>query len=199
MFEGGKFISLLLFIFAMYASPGPATISLASSGATVGFRKSVPYLLGLVLGLLVNFIIVLIGLETLILKNSLVFNLFKYVSFAYILYLAFKIYNTNLDESENKKSLNFHDGLILNTINPKAYIGASAVIINFLAPSSVVFDKSFLIITMFIMGLLIDTAWCYFGQMLIKIEFVTKWRKLINTFFSILLVFSSAYAMFFTG
>ena len=41
----------MVLILAFYATPGPATISLVASGASYGFKNSVPYVWGLIFGI----------------------------------------------------------------------------------------------------------------------------------------------------
>jgi len=54
--------SLVSVSFLLLGSPGPAPIALAASGATFGVRESVPFLTGILAGLLVAIFTAAVGL-----------------------------------------------------------------------------------------------------------------------------------------
>jgi len=62
------FESILLLIVAtslLLGSPGPAPIALAATGATFGIKKGIPFLLGILSGLIVVIIGTTVGIATL--------------------------------------------------------------------------------------------------------------------------------------
>ena len=108
------------FVFALifYGSPGPATLSLAANGAAVGFRRSLPYGAGIIAGVLVNFIVSMLGIAALMETAPAVVTVMKYASFAYIVYLAIRMARIEPD-TRTARALRFHDGVVLNMLNPR--------------------------------------------------------------------------------
>ena len=62
-------ILLWLAAFPLMGSPGPATLSLAGIGTAFGFRRGVPYLLGIVAGTTVVLMMIATGVTALILAD----------------------------------------------------------------------------------------------------------------------------------
>ena len=86
--------SLLLFYMAalpLMGSPGPATLSLAAVGSTVGFTGGLRYYAGIVLGNFSVLLMVATGVTGIILAEPQLATAVSIVAAAYILYLAFKI------------------------------------------------------------------------------------------------------------
>jgi len=82
----------LLFLFDSLA-PGPAVVAVVAKGATTGARRTAPFILGLVIGELVFFGLALAGLTALAAKMGPLFALIKWFGIAYLLYLAFTLWN----------------------------------------------------------------------------------------------------------
>jgi len=189
-----QFVLLIVLIVAFYATPGPATISLVASGASYGFRNSIPYVLGLIVGISVTLFVSSMGLVYLITQNELLFTIFKYISLGYMLYLVYKIWNTGDVNSETSKVLTFKDGLILNSINPKAYIGAFAILTQFVNSKAVILQNEFLVSgIIFVVVGLIDFTTCYLGE--VVFGFITKKTTIskVNKVMAILLLISVVY------
>ena len=85
--------SLALFAgvyFLAVASPGPAIAALVARSLSTGFRRSLPFLAGIVAGDLVWFTLTALGLSVLMQSFHGVFVAIKYAGCAYLLYLAYK-------------------------------------------------------------------------------------------------------------
>jgi len=189
-----QFVLLIVLILAFYATPGPATISLVATGASYGFKNSIPYILGLILGIGVTLFVSSMGLVYLITQNEILFIVFKYISLGYMLYLVYKIWNTGDVNSETSKVLTFKDGLILNSINPKAYIGAFAILTQFVNSKAVILQNEFLVSgIIFVLVSLIDFAFCYLGEVVFGL--ITKKQTIskVNKAMAILLLISVIY------
>lgn len=76
---------------ALLASPGPATLALAASGAAYGMKRSVEFFLGITLGLVVAMTVVGTGLYVVLHSFPVVATVLTGISILYILSLAYRI------------------------------------------------------------------------------------------------------------
>ena len=55
-------LPMIVFAFSMCATPGPNNIMLTASGANFGFKRTIPHIIGVVLGMVVLFILSAFGI-----------------------------------------------------------------------------------------------------------------------------------------
>lgn len=120
---------LLLSAAAIMGSPGPATVSLVVSGATYGTRRSISYLLGIIVGTTLVLLGVALGITALLLTVPALQFVLVLVAAAYILWLAYHIatappLNTTTAAVAAPSAMG---GLTLGLTNPKAWIAIAAV------------------------------------------------------------------------
>ena len=122
-------IELLLASLVIMGSPGPSTISVTAMGAAFGFRRALPYAVGLVLGTITVLGIVAAGVFTLILSIPHGAQAFGAISAVYLLYLAFRIATAPpLQRAHGTAaSPSLLAGFLLAIANPKAYLAIAAV------------------------------------------------------------------------
>lgn len=84
-----------LFLFALVSTvtPGPNNLMLTASGANFGFRRTIPHMLGISLGMVLMVLLVGLGLAQLFTAIPMLYQVLKIVSIAYLLWLAWKIAN----------------------------------------------------------------------------------------------------------
>src|ERR1044072_2811858 len=71
----------------MYFTPGPNNIMLLSCGLTYGFRRTIPHIVGIVLGFAFMVAAVGLGLGTVFLAYPILQTILKYAGAAYLIYL----------------------------------------------------------------------------------------------------------------
>jgi threonine/homoserine/homoserine lactone efflux protein len=181
-------------ILAFYATPGPATISLVASGASYGFKNSVPYVWGLIIGIAVTLTASALGLVYIITQYSLLFEIFKYIAIGYMLYLVYKIWTTNEVSVKNSKPLTLANGFLLNSLNPKAYIGAFAILTQFVNSKSELLRNEFMVAgIIFICVTIIDFLFCYLGEIVFSLLVKKKNISIVNKVMAGLLFASIVY------
>jgi len=121
----GLIIPVLLYTLTMTATPGPNNILLTASGARFGFRKTLPFIGGIVLGIMSQLLLSAIGLGVLFTHFPVIQKVMKIAGCIYIFYLAVKIIlseskRKNTDMDENPVSL--VQGALFQYLNPKAYV-----------------------------------------------------------------------------
>ncbi len=77
--------------FALVASPGPATLSLAAIGAAFGARRGLGYMVGIAVGMIIVMSIIATGVSVIILAIPGVTPIVTALGAAYIVYLAYRI------------------------------------------------------------------------------------------------------------
>src|SRR5580704_16001844 len=83
--------AFVLFAAVMFFTPGPNNIMVMSSGLTYGFRRTLPHILGVVVGFAFMVGAVGLGFGTVFLAFPILQTILKYVGAAYLIYLAVMI------------------------------------------------------------------------------------------------------------
>ena len=119
--------------FALAGSPGPATLSLAATGAAFGRRGSLGYVAGLTAGMALIMAVTAISLAGLLLALPGVRPVVLTIAAAYFLYLAFRIATAPplADTATGRRPPTFLAGIVLNLVNPKAYAAVAALFSGF--------------------------------------------------------------------
>jgi threonine/homoserine/homoserine lactone efflux protein len=114
--------SFAIFAASQVGTPGPANMALMATGARFGFRAALPFVAGVALGKQLVIWPVGYGLMQLSTRAPWVFDTLKYVSAAYIIWLAWKVANLRLGTNTDEAAVpGFAAGLIVHPLNPKAW------------------------------------------------------------------------------
>jgi len=116
-------------------SPGPATLSIASTSMDTGRRMGVIFALGILAGSAFWGIAAALGMSAVMQANAWLFATLRYVGAAYLLFLAFKSLRSAISPTRAlmKKGVSgspqqvFVRGLLIHLTNPKAVLGWGAV------------------------------------------------------------------------
>ena len=121
--------SLLLISLAIMGSPGPATISLVAAGSALGVRRSVPYLIGIIVGSMIVLAAVATGITAALLAAPAIGSILVWISAAYIVWLAYRIATAPpLSEPSAKRgAFSLTGGALLGIANPKAWVAIATV------------------------------------------------------------------------
>lgn len=114
-------IPLNLFVISMTATPGPANMAHLASGQNSGFKKSLPFLMGNVAGLLLMNLSVGFGIGRLVQATPAVNLALKILGTIYIVYLAVAIIRSSSSVMTDRKTFTLFDGMILQFLNPKSW------------------------------------------------------------------------------
>lgn len=133
---GIELISFILFAGAMVGTPGPANMVILAASARFGFKRALPFIAGVVLGM--QFVIwpMGLGLMALYAEFPMVFEGLKWASVAYIFWLSYKILGARLTASKVARPPRFMSGLVVHPLNPKAWAMTIAGFTNFVQPGT---------------------------------------------------------------
>lgn len=114
--------AFLIFAASQVGTPGPANMALMATGARYGFKAALPFVTGVALGKQLIIWPIGFGLMEIIAAVPLLFNSLKYISAAYIIWLAWKVANLRLNTDQSAaQAPGFAAGLIVHPLNPKAW------------------------------------------------------------------------------
>lgn len=129
--------SFAIFAASQVGTPGPANMALMATGARFGFRAALPFVCGVALGKQLVIWPVGFGLMELAGRAPWVFEMLKYVSAAYIIWLAWKVAHMRLgSKREVGAAPGFAAGLIVHPLNPKAWAMIVGGFTAFVAPGT---------------------------------------------------------------
>jgi cysteine/O-acetylserine efflux protein len=123
------------FFLSTTLSPGPNNMASAANGLQHGYKKTLPFLMGIISGFFVAMLA--IGLiSTAILRYIPQFLLYlKVIGGSYILWLAFRALRASYTiEKTGQPSLTFANGFLMQFINPKVIFFGLTIFTSFLNP-----------------------------------------------------------------
>lgn len=114
--------ALVLFAFVSTFTPGPNNLMLMTSGANVGYMRTLPHMSGVAFGFAFMVLIVGLGLSSIFTAYPATHTVLKYVSLAYLLYLAGKIaLSGRAKDSADFKPMSFIGAASFQWVNPKGW------------------------------------------------------------------------------
>ena len=160
-------ISFLAFGASQVGTPGPANMALMATGARFGFRAALPFVAGVALGK--QLIIWPIGFGLMSLADSVpqLFVALKWVSAAYIFWLAWKVANLRLspEGGQIEKAPGFRAGLLVHPLNPKAWAMIVTGFTSFVSPGTATLQATATIaICLFACQVIFHPTWTYAGD-----------------------------------
>ncbi len=163
-------LPFITFFLSTTLSPGPNNISSASSGILYGVRRTIPFILGIMVGIF-TYMVLSGWLSGALLEAVPQFEKYmRILGGVYILWLAYKTLRASYQvDAEKKPPLKFLDGLLLQFVNPKVLFFGLMVFTGFLQPYSRQFI--FLIPTAFLLAcwiFLVNTTYAAAGSAIRK-------------------------------
>ncbi|RYV02259.1 LysE family translocator [Shewanella sp. OPT22] len=193
-------ISLVVTSLLLLGSPGPAPLALAAVGATAGVKKGIPFLMGILSGLVVAITFAAVGLATLFDHYPFAKLVCEVLGAIYILFVAYKIASAPaLSNANDVEVPDFKDGFILNLLNPKAYAAFLAVFAQFLLPyTTEVTSYLMTAIGCFFVAVFVDSLWLMAGGVLRPFLSDPKKLRVTRITFAVIMVVMVIYALFFS-
>jgi threonine/homoserine/homoserine lactone efflux protein len=190
-------VSVAIFSFVTSVSPGPNNTFLLSSGANFGLRKSVPYLNGIMAGLTGMMIALGAGLGVIFTTLPLVYQVLKWVGFAYIVYLAFLIVrSTTKTETAEAQYIGFFKATTFQFVNPKAWVVVGSFMATFVPVGSGLGATAFICLVFLVFTYPGALLWAVAGQVLKTWLSEPSRRRVFNIVSAILLVLSMVPVLF---
>jgi len=184
-------LTFAITVFLLIVTPGPGVLSTAGFGAAYGYKKSLRYVFGLFLGTNLVFLAVATGLIAILLSIPSLRIFLLILSTFYLFYLASKIAlaGSNIAFIKAKSPPGILSGVLLQAINPKAYVVNTTLVSGF-----AFYQSSFaieLVIKFFIMNSIwipLHLLWLYVGTVLHELKKKKKNQRIINLMMSLSMV-----------
>jgi threonine/homoserine/homoserine lactone efflux protein len=183
---------------ALAGSPGPATLSLAATGAAFGTRRGLGYMTGINLGMVGVMAITASGVVGLLLALPGATPVVAIFAALYFVYLAWRIATAPplTEEAGERRRPSFTAGMLLSLINPKGYAAMAALFSGFaLIKAEPALDAAFKLLVLLAVIAAVNAAWLSSGAALTRFFRDPRTNRAINVTFAILLIASVGLAL----
>ncbi|MGD8110661.1 LysE family translocator [Vibrio sp. TRT 17S01] len=120
--EWQQLSAVVVFAFVSTFTPGPNNLMLMASGANAGFRRTIPHIMGISLGFSFMLLVVGLGLNSVFHQYPITHVVLKYLSLAYLCYLAFRIAMSGQSKTKHDyQPLSFFGAASFQWVNPKGW------------------------------------------------------------------------------
>ena len=185
-----QLISLLLFGIAASLSPGPNNIMTSYTAFNFGIKKTIPTMLGVIIGWTLLVILLQIGSLVVFQKFEIIQKIVRFFGSIYLIYMAYKIsFSSTKSEKFSPQPVTFLNTFFFQFVNPKSIIIALAAISMFINPQeNLIRDSIILTIIFFLMAVGSQAAWCLMGKYLRKFATSEQFIQNFNYTMSFLLI-----------
>ena len=186
------FFAFVLFAAVMFFTPGPNNIMVMSSGLTYGFRRTLPHILGVVVGFAFMVGAVGVGFGTVFLAFPVLQTILKYVGAAYLIYLAVMIAMAGPPKpgEASRGPLTFWQGAMFQWVNVKGWVAIIGTITAYAAIAKFPVNIVLQVLIFLLMGMASITTWTLFGSALRPVLTSPRAVRIFNIAMALLLLAS---------
>lgn len=170
-------------VFFLIITPGPGVLTTAGVGSGFGFRAGFRYVFGLFIGNNLVGLAVITGLAAVVLSVPTIRIVLTVASVGYLCYLAAKIAfaGSRIAFIEAKSAPGVLNGVLLQTINPKAYAVNTALYAGFpFAPDSLLLETLAKVLIINAVWIPIHLGWLWAGAALHRLNLSQAAHRRIN-------------------
>lgn len=189
-----ELLPLVIFVMATSFSPGPNNITAAAAAISTGYKKTLPYILGIAVGFF--FVMALCASMSSMLQSyyPVYQKYFSYLACAYILWLAYLTSTSDLVSTSNgeENQASFIKGALLQIVNPKSVFYGITLYSTFLL--SLTEEPLYLYSSCIILSsvtFLAVSTWAMFGEVIRRLLNNEFYKSLIKLSLSLLLIFTA--------
>jgi threonine/homoserine/homoserine lactone efflux protein len=159
------FLALLLFSVVAGATPGPNNMMLMASGVNFGVRRSLPHLVGVVLGFALMTALVGLGLDAIFRAAPWALPAMRWAGAAYLLWLAWRIANAGAvkDGARGGSPLGVLAAAAFQWINPKGWVMAVSALTTYAVSQNYTTSVIVVAVTFMLTALPCAGVWLVFG------------------------------------
>lgn len=180
---------------ALLASPGPATLALAASGAAYGMQRSLQFFVGITLGLVIAMALVASGLYVVLHSFPGLAVALTVISIVYIFWLAYRIGTAPpIQDEQAVVTPGWGAGFVLGVANIKAYAAFAALLGSFTLGTSPAWEQGSKALICLLVCVVFDFLWLFAGSRMRKLFIHPVWSRRLNVSFAILMVATVAWS-----
>jgi threonine/homoserine/homoserine lactone efflux protein len=155
--------------FVMSITPGPNNVMLTASGATFGFRRTIPHILGISVGFGAELLAVCAGLGAMFNHWPYLQTVLRWVGAAYLVYLGIKMLRGSgpANSRSSSRPVTFFEAVVFQFLNPKAWVMTITAATMFLPHElGVLAAGAYMLLIMVVMNMPCIAVWALFGSSL---------------------------------
>jgi threonine/homoserine/homoserine lactone efflux protein len=154
--------------FVMSITPGPNNVMLTASGATFGFRRTIPHMLGISVGFGIELLAVCAGLGAIFTRWPELQTVLRWVGALYLLYLGVRMLGSGpANGGASTRPVTFLEAAVFQFLNPKAWVMTITAASIFLPHDlGVPAAAAYMLGVMVVMNLPCIAVWALFGSSL---------------------------------
>jgi threonine/homoserine/homoserine lactone efflux protein len=187
------FVALAVFAFVTAFTPGPNNIMVTASGVNFGFMRTVPHIVGVVVGFLLLLVAAGVGLGAVLATLPALQWALKIAGALYMLWLAWKVANAGHIDKDDKgpaRPLTFLQAFAFQWINPKGLVTAASGVAIYVRPDHWLLDFSLMLAIFALTTIGSITTWTGFGVALRALLTDPGRARVFNIAMALLLVVS---------
>ena len=191
-------LSFIPFAFSQVATPGPANMAMLATGARFGFRAALPFVAGVILGKQLIIWPIGYGIMEVASQIPILFEILKFLSALYIIWLAWRVANMRLSSGEpSVDAPGFRSGLLVHPLNPKAWAMILVGFTNFVESDTTTFFATLYIsASLLIIQIICHPIWTLFGDRIAKFIIGKKYERVFMWFLALVTVIFVLMALF---
>ena len=154
--------------FVMSITPGPNNVMLTASGATFGFRRTIPHMLGISFGCGVQLLAVCAGLGAVFTQWPDLQSALRWIGAVYLLYLGVRMLGSGpVSSGGSARPVTFPQAAFFQFLNPKAWVMSLTAATLFLPHDLGLFAAgAYMLTIMVVMNRPCIAVWALFGRSL---------------------------------
>ena len=191
-------LSFIPFAFSQVATPGPANMAMMATGARFGFRAAIPFVAGVIFGKQLIIWPIGYGIMEVASQIPILFEILKFLSALYIIWLAWRVANMRLSSGEpSVDAPGFWSGLLVHPLNPKAWAMILVGFTNFVESDTTTFYATlYIAASLLIIQIICHPIWTLFGDRIAKFIIGKKYERVFMWFLALVTVIFVLMALF---
>ncbi|GKX44344.1 LysE family translocator [Pectobacterium versatile] len=130
--------SFFSYVTVMSITPGPNNLLLATSGVNFGLRRTLPMLMGILIGCALQTALMGVALELLLSWLSMIRLPLTVLGCVYLLWLSWKIVRSSAPELQGRvQPMTVLQGTLFQAVNPKAWLMSSNIALLYTASNGI--------------------------------------------------------------
>ena len=177
-------------MFATSCSPGPNNVVASYSGFNFGVIRTLPHILGVIIGFTLMIIVLNFGLINIFKIYPLLQEILKISGSIFLVYLAYKIsFSKNIDKEQKQNPVKFFETFLFQFLNPKGVIVAIIAVSTYVESGGNFISYSIWLLSIaFLFAVISIIFWTIIGKFMRKFATNEKFIKWFNYVMSALLL-----------
>ena len=182
----------MLFALVTSITPGPNNTMLLASGVNFGFRRTMPHLFGISIGVAILMLCVGFGLGEAFRRVPVLYTVLEAASVAYLLYLAWRIGTSGEVKAHGAKPrpMTFIEAAAFQWVNPKAWMMVLTAATTVQLSADYGMNAAWMSVVFILIGFPCICLWAAFGQGLRHFLSNPRALRVFNVTMAVLLILS---------